>query len=104
VGFFFDTSMSTDNWWLAGVANDVDATHQNSTFAPVIDTYAVFRIEVGTDGSACFFYNGRIVGTKMASATRPTIALTPVIAGFNRTTSGNGSITVDYLNVSGNRV
>jgi hypothetical protein len=103
LGFFFDTSMSTDNWWIAGVANNVDATHQNSGLAPVADTYAVFRIEVGADGSACFFYNGKVVGTKMTGATTATVALTPVVAAFNRNTTGTPTVTVDYINVAGNR-
>lgn len=104
VGFMFDTSMSTDNWWLTGVANDVDATHQNSTFAPVAATYETFRIEVATDGSAVFYRNGVQVGTKLAGAVTATVALTPVIAGFNRTTSGTPTITGDYVMASGLRV
>ena len=104
LGFFFDTSMTDDTWWIAGVANDVDATHQNTTFAPVASTFETLRIEVGTDGSACFFRNGKIVGTKMTGAVTATVALTPVIAAFNRTTSGAGTITADYIGVAGNRV
>lgn len=104
VGFFFDTSMTDDTWWIAGVANDVDATHQNTTFAPVASTYETLRVEVNSDGSAHFFRNGVIVGTKMTGTVTPTIALTPVIAGFNRTTSGNGTITADYVYVAGDRV
>ena len=41
LGFFFDTSMTDDAWWISGVANDVDAVHQNTTFAPVIATLAI---------------------------------------------------------------
>lgn len=103
VGFFFDTSMTADTWWLAGVANDVDATHQNTTYAPVAATYETFRVEVGTDGSAVFFRNGVIVGTKMTGAVTATVALTPVIAGFNRDTSNTPTITADYVMVSGLR-
>lgn len=103
VGFFFDTSMNTDNWWLSGVANDVDATHQNSGYAPVISTYETFRVELSATGVAKFFRNGLPVGTAMTGAVTPTIALTPVVAGFNRTTSGAGTITVDYISVAGNR-
>lgn len=103
VGFFFDTSMTDDTWWLSGVKNDVDATHENTTFAPVIATYETFRIEVATDGSAVFFRNGKVVGSKMSNAVTATVALTPVIAAFNRTTSGSGTVTVDYVSVAGNR-
>jgi hypothetical protein len=111
VGFLFDTSdTSTDQWLAVGVANDVDATVQSglgissAAILPVADTYAVFRIEVATDGSAVFYYNGVQVGAKMAGAVTPTIALTPVIAAFNRTTSGTPTLTVDYLSVSALRV
>lgn len=104
VGFFFDTSMTTKNWWCSGVKNDVDATHQNTTFAPVAATYEVLRVEVQSDGQADFFRNGKQVGTgRMAAATTATIALTPVIAGFNRTTSGAPTLSVDYILVAGNR-
>lgn len=100
VGFFFDTSMTADTWWIAGVANGTDATHQNTGIAPVADTYETFRIEVGTDGSAVFYRNGVVVGTKMIGAVTPTVALTPVIAGFNRDTTGTPSLTADYIAVS----
>jgi hypothetical protein len=104
-GFMFDTSMTTKNWWLTGVANDVDATAQNTGFAPVADTYETFRIELSATGVAKFFRNGLAVGTgSMSGAVTATIALTPVVAGFNRTTSGAGTITVDYINVAANRV
>jgi hypothetical protein len=104
VGFFFDTSMTADTWWLAGVANDVDATHQNTGYAPVADTYETFRIELGTDGSAHFYRNGVLVGTKMTGAVTATVALTPVIAGFNRDTSNTPTITADYVYAAGLRV
>ncbi len=109
VGFMFDTSMSTDVWWLTGVKNDVDATMQQATIAgtaqaPVAATYAVLRVEVQSDGQADFFYNGKQVGSRLAAATTATIALTPVIAGFNRTTTGAPTITADYVLVAGNRV
>jgi hypothetical protein len=103
VGFMFDTSMANDFWWLTGVANDVDATMQNSALAPVAATYQTFRIELGATGTAQFFINGKTYGTIMASATRAAIPLTPVVAAFNRTTSGAPTVTVDYLNVAANR-
>lgn len=103
LGFFFDTSMDDDKWWIAGVANNTSATHQNTTYAPVADTYETLRVEVGSDGSAYFFRNGLVVGTKMTGAVTATVALTPVIAGFNRTTSGTPTITADYISVAGDR-
>lgn len=103
VGFFFDTSMDDDTWWIAGVANGTDSTHQNTGIAPVADTYAVFRIELTTAGVATFYINGTQVGTAMTGAVTPTVALTPVVAGFNRTTTGTPSLTVDYIAVQGLR-
>jgi hypothetical protein len=103
VGFMFDTSMTADTWWLVGVANDVDATHQNTGSAPVADTYATFRIELSSAGVATFYYNGTAVGTAMTGAVTATVALTPVIAGFNRTTSGTPALTADYIYVSADR-
>lgn len=106
VGFMFDTAMATDDWWLVGVAADVDATLQDTGFAPVADTYETFRIGLDTSGNASFFRNGNQVGTKMAGAATATVALTPVIAAFNRTTANGATtiITADYIHVSANRV
>lgn len=103
VGFMFDTSMTTDDWWLVGVANDVDATHQDTTYAPVAATYEVLRVELSTAGVATFYRNGKQVGTSMSGALTATVALTPVIAGFNRTTSGTPTITADYVHVASTR-
>lgn len=105
VGFMFDTSMATDTWWLTGVANDVDATMQNSGAVPVANTYQVFRIELTTAGVATFYIDGSQVGTStgLSGAVTATVALTPVIAGFNRTTSGTPTITADYIVTSGLR-
>lgn len=99
VGFMFDTSMTAANWWLVGVANDVDATSQNMTSAPVADTYAYFRIELSTTGVATFYYNGTAVGTTMTGAVTATVLLTPVIAAFNRTTTNGATtiVTADYV-------
>lgn len=93
VGFMFDTRMSTDNWWLVGVATDVDATKQNSGYAPVADTYETFRIELSAAGAAVFFRNGVQVGTAMAAAVTASVALTPTVAVGN--TSGTSSFTAD---------
>lgn len=103
VGFMFDTEMTADTWWLVGVANDVDATAQNTTTAPVADTYAIFRIELSSTGVATFYYNGTAVGTAMTGAVTATVPLTPVIAGFNRTTSGTPALTADWVYLSAQR-
>lgn len=97
VGFMFDTSMTTDNIWLVGVANNTDSTKQDSTYAFVADTYMTLRVELSTTGVATFYRNGKQVGTAMSGAVTATVALTPVVAGFNRTTSATPTITVDYM-------
>jgi len=105
VGVMFDTSMATKNWWLTGVANDVDATMQNSGIAPVAATYETWHIGVTAAGMASFWRNGIQVGSgPISGAVTPTIPLTPVIAAFNRGTSGAPTVTVDYVHVNGPRV
>lgn len=103
VGFMFDTSMTTDNWWLVGVANNVDATSQNAGSAPAAATYVVLRVELTTAGVATFYINGVAVGTAMTAAVTASVSLTPVLAGFNRTTSATPTITADYIYVSATR-
>src|SRR5690606_7143261 len=51
VGFMFDTSMDDDNWWLVGVADDTDATAVDTGLAPEADAWAVYRIELDTNGN-----------------------------------------------------
>lgn len=101
-GFMFDTAMATDDWWLVGVANDVDATKVDTGLAPVAATYERLRIELDAAGKATFYRNNKRVGT-MTLAVTPTVALTPVLAGFNRTTSGTPTITADFVAISGDR-
>jgi hypothetical protein len=100
VGFMFDTAMATAKWWLTGVKNDVDATLQNSLAVPVADTYETLRIVIDVLGHAYFYRNGILVGTKLANACTPTIPLVPVVAAFNRTTTGAPTVTVDYWHAS----
>lgn len=104
VGFMFDTSMTTAKWWLVGVANDVDATAQNSSVAPVAATYNVLRVELSSSGVATFYIDGVAVGSAMTGALTSTVALTPVIAAFNRTTTGAPTVTSDYIYTSAARV
>jgi hypothetical protein len=101
VGLFFDTSMTTDNWWAAGVKNDVDATHANTGKAPVADTWAVYKIEVDKSGNAVFYIDGRKVAVVNAAVTA-TVALTPVIAAFRRAAS-SATVDVDYVHILASR-
>ncbi len=105
-GVLFDTAADNDNWWLVGVANDVDATAQNTAVAPVADTYETWRFELLSNtspGVAVKFYrNHTLIGAQMNTPARTTIALTPVIAAFSRTTSTR-DVTSDYILVESER-
>lgn len=103
VGFMFDTRMSTDDWWLVGVAADTDATAQDTTSAPVADTYATFRIEVSSAGVATFFYNGVQVGTAMSGALTAGTDLTPTLAVSKTSVAASMTLDLDYFHVSMDR-
>lgn len=100
VGFMFDTRMDDDKWWLVGVATDVDATHQNTGFAPVADTYETFRIEVTTGGKATFFRNGLQVGTQMSGAVTAAADLTPTITVSKTSVAASMTADLDYVHVA----
>lgn len=103
VGFMFDTRMDADTWWLVGVANGVDATAQNTGFAPVADKYETFRIVVNSSGSATFYRNGNQVGTAMAGAVTAAIDLTPTINVSKTSVAASMTADVDYVHVAMNR-
>jgi len=103
VGFLFDTNATTKTIRLVGVANDVDATMQDSGNAWAAATYIKLRVEVSTTGVATFYINGTPVGTSMSGAVTPTIALTPVIAA--RSLAANSkTVDIDYIDVMSTRV
>jgi len=101
VGFFFDTSMTADTFWLAGVKADTDGTHVNSTIAPVADTWIRLKIEVDSSGNATGFINGVRVG-QVANACTATVAMTPVIAAFTRS-AATATVDVDYIDIIASR-
>lgn len=103
VGVMFDTRMTTDNWWLVGVAADVDATLQNSGFAPVAATYETWRIEVSAAGIAVFFRNGVQVGTAMTGAITPATDITPIVTASKLSTATSITLDVDYIHVAKTR-
>lgn len=92
VGVLFDTAADTDNWWLVGVAADIDAVKQNTAVAPVAATFETWRIELSATGVATFYRNGVLIGAAMAAAVTASALLTPVIAAFSRT---NASRNID---------
>lgn len=103
VGIMFDTRMDTDNWWLVGVANDVDATAQDSGYAPVADDYETWRIEVTAAGKATFFRNGVQVGTTMSGAVTPGTDLTPTFAVSKTSVAASMTAEMDYIHVAMDR-
>lgn len=103
VGFFFDTAMSTDNWWFAGVAGDTDATAQNVGSAPTADTYETFRIEIDSSGNAVGYRNGFPVGHTMSSAVTAATALTPVWCVRPKSAAAGKYLDIDYAYISAAR-
>lgn len=102
VGVLFDTAADTDRWFAVGVANNVDAVKQDLGYAPVVDTYETFRIEVDENGTATFYRNNVQVGVPMKGAVTASVALVPVIAAFSRTTTSR-NIDLDYVFVGQSR-
>lgn len=102
VGVLFDTAADTDNWWLVGVAADVDAAKQNTGVAPVASTMETWRIEISAAGVASFYRNGTLIGTAMAAAVTASASLTPVVAAFARTNASR-NIDVDFASVRASR-
>lgn len=96
VGFLFDTNATTATIRCVGVANDVDATMQNTGLAYVAATYKTFRIEISSAGVATFYIDGVQVGTGMTGAVTTSIPLTPVVSGF-ATAAASRTIDVDYI-------
>ena len=104
VGFMFDTNMADDNWWLVGVKGNTDATHQDTGYAPVADTWEVFRIELNTDGDATFYRNGVQVGTVMSDAITAATDLTAILTVSKLSVTASMTMDIDYVQVAMNRV
>lgn len=102
-GVLYDTSATLANWKLVGVANDVDAVVQDSGVAPVAGTFELWRIEIGSTGSAMFYRNGAPVGAIMVGAVNNATALCLVVAGFSRT-NATKNFDVDLVDAAQNRV
>lgn len=96
VGFMFDTSMATDDWWLVGVNNDVDETAQDVGDAPTADTYQTLRIEVAANGDTVFKIDGTVVGTTMTTAVATGVTLYPTLCIGARSTASR-TLTADYF-------
>ena len=104
VGFLFDTTLTAVKWHLVGVANNVDATLQETTVAPVGDDYATYRVRVTSAGVATFFINGVQVGTPMSGAVTPAVDLTPTIAVSKLSVAASMTMDIDYVHVAMDRL
>ena len=96
IGVLYDTAADTDNWWLVGVNNDVDATKQNTGVAPVANVYEKWHVDVSSYGEGRFYRNGVLIGTVMSPGTNTAVVLTPVIAAFSRA-AATVTITCDKI-------
>lgn len=103
VGIVFDTNFTADTFHLVGVANDVDATAQVLTSAPVADDYITLRVEVSAAGVATFFINGAAVGTPMTGAVTAATDLTPIVLASNQDGTSALTCDIDYIYVAMNR-
>lgn len=101
VGVFFDTQMTDDNFWLAGVDTNVDATHVDSSVAPVAATYNKVRIEVDASGDARFYIDDNWIAD-VDSCVTPTVALCPV-AVIRPLSTSSVNLDIDYIHVSQDR-
>lgn len=97
VGVLYDTAADTDDWWLVGVAADIDAAKQDSGLAPVNATLETWRIDIDAVGQAYFYRNGTLIGTVMTGAVTPAVALTPYIGAFSRAASSRNVDTDEIL-------
>lgn len=97
VGFMFDTAATTDTVRLTGVATDVDATHVDTGFVPVLATTYDFHIRIeGT--TAWFSIDGVTFSGAVSLANVATVAtnLYPIVCVCARTTATRDA-TVDYI-------
>lgn len=94
VGFLFDSTLTAAYWHQVGVANNTDATIASLGVAPTATEYQWLGIDLTGDGVARFFINGVQVGPALSAAVTRTVALTPVIAVWPRTTSAR-TVSID---------
>jgi len=85
-GIMFDTAATTDTIRAVGVANNVDATHVDTTIAPVAATYMDVRIRVSTVGKMDVWLDGVWRGA-VSSAVTPSVNLGVILAADARTTA-----------------
>ncbi len=101
VGLFFDTSMTDDNWWAAGVANGTDATHVDSGIPPVAAAYQVLRVELDASGNAKMYIDGNLVAD-VDDAVTATVAQCATAFCYART-AVTRLVDLDYMLVEQDR-
>jgi hypothetical protein len=95
VGILFDTAADTDNWWLVGVASDIDATKQDTGAPPAAAAAEKWRIEIN-DVTATFYKDDVQIGTPMTSAVTANVTLYPVFCAFSRNAASK-TFTLSHL-------
>ncbi len=101
-GVAYDIDGTTDEFFQGGVDSDTDTSATHSGSAPSDNTFVTIRVEVSAAGAVEGFINGVSIGTAVASAITPTVAITPCIVISNR--SANQVIaTIDYIWAQANR-
>ena len=94
VGIVFDTDATTDVWYGIGVKAGTD-TASVALAAPVAATYETLGVGVDSGGTAYFYQNGDLIGSK-ANAVTTTTLLAPYV-GLQTRVSSSRTMTCDYV-------
>ena len=100
-GFLYDTSATTDEWWMVAVDGDTDDTgNATLSVAPTADTYQVLRMEVSSDGATItFFIDGTQAGQLTGAAgVSPDVNLYATVFACGDGTASK-TVDVDYVYV-----
>lgn len=103
VGFLYDTTMTTKDWWGVSANANAATAGQDSGAAPAAATYDDLFIQVDAAGNTGFFLNGKPVGQLVQAALAVNVPLAPVVALFSRA-AASVTPTVDYLYAANARV
>jgi len=102
--FLYDTSATTDEWWMLAVDSDSDDTGNAATgTAPTADTYQTLRIEVDADGNTVRYYiDGTLEGTLTNAGVSPSVNLYATVIACGDGTASK-TVDVDYIYVGHKR-
>ncbi len=95
VGFQYDRTSITDEYFCVGVKAGVVATKVQTAQAGSTNVYKTFLVTVDASGNASFYYENVLIGY-VADAVSPGVALTPVVACRSLTTATR-TITLSRL-------